>query len=96
MWGGFFAVPLIIMFALDGFCSGRELCHAGLSFTLLIYGIGIVACVIGILLARLSFRFLDPSPRTRILTMKALFLIPLIPAIIILVLLAGGLLGRLG
>lgn len=96
LWCGLFFIPLAIMIALDGFCSGRELCRAGLSFTLLVYGIGIVVSVVGVIIARLMFRALDAGSITRLRTMKVLLLIPLIPGIIVLGLLLAGMLGRLG
>ena len=96
LWCIFFFVPLAIMLVLDSFCSGRELCRAGLSFTLLLYGIGIAAFLAGVAIARLAFRLMHASVRTRILTMKALFLLPLVPGVIVLGLFAAGLLGRLG
>lgn len=96
LWCAFFFIPLIIMMAIDGFCTGRELCHAGLSFTLLIYAIGVGAFVATLLIARLVFRTFDTSSSARVRTLKVLFLIPLIPGLIVLALLFAGLLGRLG
>lgn len=84
------------MMALDGFCSGRELCRAGLSFTLLIYAMGVGVFVACVLIARLVFRAFDTSSAGRVRTLKILFLIPLIPGLTILSLLFAGLLGRLG
>lgn len=95
LWCGFFIIPLIVMVVLDGFCSGKELCHAGLSFTVLIYGMGVAVFIAALLLSRLLFKYFHAGVRTRILTLKALLLIPLIPGLVVLVLLAGGFLGRL-
>jgi hypothetical protein len=83
------------MIVLDGFCSGKELCRAGLSFTLLLYGIGAVLTAVGVMIARLLFRVLDVVPATRLRVMKVLLLIPLIPGILVLGLLLGGIFGRL-
>jgi hypothetical protein len=96
LWCAFFFIPLIVMMALDGFCSGRELCRAGLSFTLLIYAMGAGVFVVCVLIARLVFRAFDTSAVGRIRTLKVLFLIPLVPGLTILALLFAGLLGRLG
>lgn len=96
LWCAFFFIPLIIMMVIDGFCTGRELCHAGLSFTLLLYAIGVGVFVTLILIARLVFRAFDTSPAARIRTLKILFLVPLLPGLAILTLLFAGMVGRLG
>lgn len=96
LWCAFFCIPLIIMMVIDGFCTGRELCHAGLSFTLLMYAMGVGAFVALVLLARLIFRAFDTSSAARVRTLKVLFLVPLIPGLIVIALLSAGLLGRLG
>ena len=96
VWCAFFFIPVIIMMVIDGFCTGRELCHAGLSFTLLIYAIGVGVFVTMVLIARLVFRAFDTSPAARVRTLKVLFLVPLIPGLIVLALLSAGLIGRLG
>lgn len=83
------------MIVLDGFCSGKELCRAGLSFTLLLYGIGAVLTAVGVMIARLMFRALDAGSVTRLRVMKALLCIPLAPGMVVLVLLLGGIFGRL-
>jgi hypothetical protein len=95
-WLGFFLLPLIAMIVLDGFCSGRELCRAGLTFTILLYAIGIAAFFVSLLLSRLIFRVLHTGAAARVQTLKFLFLIPLLPGLIVLGLLFAGLLGRLG
>lgn len=96
LWCAFFFIPLTIMVVIDGFCTGRELCHAGLSFTLLLYAIGVGVFVALVLIARLVFRAFDTSTTARIRTLKILFLVPLIPGLIILTLLFAGMVGRLG
>lgn len=96
LWCAFFFIPVIIMMVIDGFCTGRELCHAGLSFTLLIYALGVGVFIATVLIARLVFRAFDTSPAGRVRTLKVLFLIPLIPGLIILALLFAGMVGRLG
>lgn len=96
LWCAFFFIPLIVMVILDGFCSGRELCRAGLTFTLLLYAMGVGAFVACVLVARLVFRAFDTSSGARVRTLKFLFLIPLIPGFTILTLLFAGLLGKLG
>lgn len=83
------------MMVLDGFCSGTELCHAGLSFTLLVYAMGVGVFIASVLIARLIFTALDASPAARVLTLKILLLIPLIPGLIVLCLLFAGMVGRL-
>jgi len=95
LWCAFFIVPLVTMMVLDGFCSGKELCHAGLSFTILIYAIAVVVFMVSLGISRFLFKKLRASARTRILTLKALLLIPLIPGFIVLGLLFAGFLGRL-
>lgn len=95
LWSLLVVIPLVIMVALDGFCSGRELCRAGLTFTLLLYGIGIAVFLVSVLIARLILQTLHAPALVRVRTMKALFLIPLIPPLIVLGLLFAGLLGRL-
>ncbi|MES2995117.1 MAG: hypothetical protein V4681_03745 [Patescibacteria group bacterium] len=94
-WLAFFLLPLLAMLALDGFCSGGELCRAGLYFTLLLYGGGLIAFFIAVLLARLIFRGLHLSPPKRLATMKCLLFIPLIPPLVLLVLLIRSLTGTL-
>lgn len=96
VWSAVFFIPLIVMLVMDGFCSGRELCRAGLSFTLLLYAIGIGVFSGAVLVARLVFHAFDTSPIARIRTLKVLFLIPLIPGLVVLSLLFAGLIGRLG
>ena len=96
LWCAFFFIPLLVMMVLDGFCTGRELCRAGLSFTLLMYALGVGVFLVCVLIARLVFRAFDTSPIGRIRTLKTLFLIPLVPGLLILILLFAGMLGRLG
>lgn len=95
VWSVFFFGPLLIMLVLDGFCEGRELCRAGLTFTLLLYAAGILAFVVAVMVARLIFRALAAGSASRIRTMKVLFLIPLLPGLTVLALLFAGLAGRL-
>ena len=96
LWCVLFFAPLLIMVLLDGFCSGKELCHAGLSFTLLVYAGGILAFAAAVLIARLAFTALRTGASGRVRTMKALFILPLIPALGILGLLLANLFGGLG
>lgn len=96
LWCALVVVPLVIMTLLDGFCGEQELCHAGLTFTLLLYGIGTAVFLICILIARFILQALHAPALVRVRTMKALFLIPLIPPLIVLGLLFAGFLGRLG
>lgn len=96
IWSAVFFIPLIVMIVMDGFCSGRELCRAGLSFTLLLYAIGVGVFSVAVLVARLVFHAFDTSSSARVRTLKVLFLIPLVPGLTILALLFAGLLGRLG
>jgi hypothetical protein len=95
VWSILFFGPLLTMIALDGFCDGRELCRAGLTFTLLLYAGGILAFIAAVLVARLIFRALAAGAAARIRTMKVLFLIPLVPGLTVLALLFAGLAGRL-
>jgi hypothetical protein len=81
LWLVAFFVPAAAMVTLDGFCRGQELCHAGLTFTLLLYAGGVIAFIISIVLARLAFRALRTLPRTRIIVLKWLFVVPLLPGL---------------
>ena len=94
-WLALFLLPLLAMLVLDGFCSGGELCRAGLYFTLLLYGGGLIAFLIVVILARLVFRALRLSASKRLATMKWLLLVPLIPPVIVLTLFARSLTGTL-
>lgn len=78
-----FFVPLGIMVVLDGFCGERELCHAGLYFTLLLYGVGFALFVVGLILARLMFRALRVSTARRVQVLKLLMGLLILPGVIV-------------